>query len=284
MAQIDRTALASAPWPMIAEMAEVTGSWRQLHHAAQAASEAGKAWAAPREDDGHSAFRWDAGRGRLLGARIDGARPFRAGLELDPLAVVIVPEAEGAERRMLLEGRTLAAATAWVRGEAEAMTGAGPRQEARPAPDLPDHPVASGDDFGGGEAFARVREIYAAGAHLLGALAEGLDDRPEIMVWPHHFDMAVLHVVSRDATGGIAATIGVGVTPPDLIESSGYIYVSAWRRDGSVDPSGIAPALRWEGSMAVLPLAMLAEPHARGRIAGGVADALAACRAALGDG
>jgi len=41
------------------------------------------------------------------------------------------------------------------------------------------------------------------------------------------------------------------------VEADGYLYVSGWSREGTLAPSALADGLRWEGSMAVLPVGAL---------------------------
>jgi len=59
---LDRSALEAAAAPVAARAvtptAALVDAWRQLHHAAQIASEVGKSWAAARADDSHSNFAW----------------------------------------------------------------------------------------------------------------------------------------------------------------------------------------------------------------------------------
>ncbi|MFW5653756.1 MAG: hypothetical protein ACOC0P_06890 [Planctomycetota bacterium] len=193
----------------------------------------------------------------------------------------------------------------WIRGETIVLTGTPPRQEAKPAPDLPHHPVAEDEPFPqtppSDEARCVLADLYAGTARMLAVLramlpptdgaadqtdASGRRDRfrfnvaRDILVWPHHFDLAWLHVAGQDAANnakGEAAmtrTVGIGLAVPDSIDDSGYWYVSPWNREGRL-PSSIAwPDLdvgRWIESagentkMAVLPIRDLIEAAAEER-------------------
>ncbi|MEM1166285.1 MAG: hypothetical protein AAGI30_08345 [Planctomycetota bacterium] len=158
---------------------------------------------------------------------------------------------------------------AWVRAVATRLAGE-PKQDAVPAPDLPEHPVANGSPFfiGGIEdEELSVAAIYLSTYFLLLRFVDvaetvAVDGIHELTprLWPHHFDLASLLVVDRDQSGAMMKTIGVGVTPPDDLEASGYWYVSPWRKGGS--PSSFQtpelPHGRWlergDVPMAIFPL------------------------------
>ncbi len=261
-------------------------AWRQLHYAAQAASEVGKSWAVPRADDSHSSFVWHGTA--LLGERVRATHAFRAALDVPSLALSLRDDA-GAELAVHpLEGDTLAGAIAWSRAEAERHGGPA-RQPSVPAPDLPPHPIADGARFarGDGTRFAALAALLGGAAALLGEVARQLAIAEPARVWPHHFDMAVLAALGTDRT------IGVGLAVPEARVASGYWYVSPWAADAASRGAARWPALphgRWldRGGplrMAVLPLdawAALPTGAARGAaLARFLAEGFAASRAAL---
>jgi hypothetical protein len=255
-------------------------AWRQLHHAAQIASEVGKAWATVQADDSHSAFTIEDGE--LRGARVEAPTPFRAVLRMHDLTLRFVGEDGAVLASRSLYGTSFDAGMQWARFEAERIAGP-PRQQAVPAPDLPPHPLEAGAPFA-------VESELAAVASLLDgadALLRALDPRP--ILWPHHFDLAVLLAI------GPTRTIGVGLAVPDTVEASGYWYVSPW---SAAPPRRSTPLPALTGGrfvergnglvMAVLPLDRwcgLADASLRGStLADFVATALAAGEAHLTSG
>jgi hypothetical protein len=229
-------------------------AWRQLHYAAQAASEVAKAWATPQPDDSHSSFTWE-GRS-LLGARVAAPRPFRAALEVPTLTLALRDERGTQLAAHPLDGTTLAAALAWSRAEAERLAGEPARQPAVPAPDLPPHPIATGAAFALGHParFAALGALLAGAHALLGELFRQLGVAGPVRVWPHHFDMAAL------AAFGTDRSLGAGLAVPDAIAPSGYWYVSPWAARTAA--SGASwPALahgRWAEHGGPLPMAVFA--------------------------
>jgi hypothetical protein len=263
-------------------------AWRQVHYAAQVASEVGKAWAAPQPDDSHSSFTWQDGR--LVGAWVQAPRRFRAALGAADLELSLVDEGGRALARRGLDGTTLPEAMAWVRSAAERASGEGPRQAALPAPDLPPHPVAEGARFSaGGRAAEDVARLLAGADAVLRATARALGGG-DVRCWPHHFDIATL-VALGERAGEPVKTLGVGLAVPDALEASGYWYVSPWARDAT--PGRSWPPLRhgrWidRGGpllMAALSLDSLAAlpggPARPAALASFLADAIGACIDAL---
>lgn len=217
MQPVDRSLLEARSAAIARAVVDPTPSfldaWRQLHYAAQIASEVGKSWAIARDDDSHSAFEWRAGE--LLGAPAADAGA-RAALRANDLTVRLVA-ADGAELASKpLHGATLADGTRWIRDAAERIAGP-PRQPATPAPDLPPHAIATGAAFS-----APTTELASLSRLLDGADALLRVVGPQPRIWPHHFDIATLVEV------GPQRTIGVGLAPPDGLDPSGYWYVSPW--------------------------------------------------------
>jgi hypothetical protein len=261
-------------------------AWRQLHYAAQSASEVGKSWGTPRADDSHSSLVWQGTA--LLGERVRAPRAFRAALDVPSFALSLRDDTGTELAVHPLDGDTLAGAIAWSRAEAERLGGPA-RQPSVAAPDLPPHAIAGGARFarGDGARFAELAALLGGAAGVLGEVARQLAIAEPARVWPHHFDMAVL------AAFGTDRTIGVGLAVPEQLEASGYWYVSPWAADAATRTAARWPALahgRWveRGGplrMAILPLAAwsaLPTPSARAAaLARFLVDGLAAVRAAL---
>jgi len=295
--------LSAELWAHVGMDAEAFAeAWRQAHYAAQAVVEVGKSWGEPREDDAHSALLFDAEDETWCSPSADGS--VRARLDLGAGLVTLDRDDPNEGAWTDPTGRTLDELKAWVRRGAERLIGSGPKQDSEPAPDLPEHALGKGarfafDDAG---ALSQLETLYSFTADLLTRAADGIregvadgEDELTVRLWPHHFDVATLAVMERDAGGNMTKTIGVGLTPPDDVEASGYFYVSAWRKGGSgTEAPTLAPIEhgRWEdrgggSAMAVLPIAEIARledaADQSARVAAFVASAFNACEEALRD-
>jgi len=212
----------------------------------------GKAWAPPREDDSHSSFAWR--EGALHGVAVPARRPFHAALRVAPLVLSLVGEAGAPLATRALEGASLAEATAWARAEAERLAGPA-RQPARPAPDLPPHPLAGGARFSASqEALSQLAGLLSRADTLLRRFA----DAPP-RCWPHHFDLATLVPLAVGPGGALAASLGLGVAVPDAFAAGGYWYASPWSASPAAPHAWpLLPHGRWAPRGAGPPLGVLA--------------------------
>ncbi len=269
-----------------ADQPALVEAWRQAHFAAQPAAELGKSWAVAQDDDSHSSFAWTRAnnfRG-LEGAPATGDRHLRARLRFEGLELSVVDERAQAVATLPLEGAALQRAVEWI-GEIGRRELGDRRQPARPAPDLPDHPLARNATFETVDALAPLADLYDATARTLEKLrtAEPAFDEPRC--WPHHFDLASLAVIAKDDSGDMLKTIGAGVTPPDSLHDAGYLYVSPWMKNtpsAKPNPHALESGQwldRGDGPpMAILPISAL---ESSAQLANFIASAVTACKEML---
>ncbi len=244
----------------------------QVHHAAQLAAAPGKALAEPEPDWGHTALVWLAGAGALAGPPIGGRR---AALRPADLMLLLV-DGDGREQAARpLAGTDLAGGLAWLAD----LFGA----ELPPIrKDIPPHPVAGGAPFALSHpgAFREIHRLFAGTAAIL-------DGRPggPVRCWPHHFDIARLHVLDPSLDPEEARSVGYGMTPGDDQYPDPYWYVTPWPYP---DPAALAdlPAGAWhtEGWVGGVLHAAEVVPAVdqRAVVEGFFAAAGAAAQAALG--
>jgi hypothetical protein len=229
-------------------------AWRQLHYAAQIASELAKGWGEPAADDSHTSLEW-GGTQSLAGPTV--VRGMCALLDTVQLAVKILYAGESLPR-LELRGRTLAEGLSWISREAELI--AGPmRQRPVPAPDLPDHPLVRGAEFSARvDHCAGVSTLYDMTSQTLDALGRVVPGAQPVRVWPHHFDIAMLIELEHDGTGSATRTLGVGLTPPDSLIDDGYWYVSPWAKGAFPDRTWPdLPSGEWLDREGTPPMAVL---------------------------
>lgn len=246
---------------------EFIDRWRQLHYVAQAVVEAGKSWGEVRDDDSHSAMVVDDKRIVHDWFVSETAVPgISAKLEITR-GQVMVEGADGASTWLRTEDKTIEELTRDVRRYLTLLAGE-PKQASKPAPDLPDHPLGDGamvnfeqhlmGDVGG--LYTMTSELLTRFVAAVSELADNGLHELTPRLWPHHFDLASLLVCERDADGAMTRTVGVGVTPPDDVEGSGYWYVSPWSKAavGTAFAFPELPVGRWvergDLAMAVLPV------------------------------
>ncbi len=244
----------------------------QVHYAAQLAAAPGKALAEPEPDYGHTALLWLAEAAALAGPPVAGRR---AAIRPEDLTLLVLHgDGEETDARPLA-GCDLAGGLEWL---ADRFHGElGPVRQ-----DIPHHPVAGGAPFSPSDPapYAEIAALFAGTAGLLDARPGG-----PVRCWPHHFDIARLHVLDLGADPEEARSVGYGMTPGDEQYPDPYWYVTPWPYP---DPAALddLPAGRWhtDGWVgAVLPAAeVVPATDQRALVEAFYAAAGAAARSALG--
>jgi hypothetical protein len=180
-------------------------------------------------DHSHTVLLWSGERDRFEG------RPSPAGqpcfLECERLRIGLVDGAGEDVASIELPGRTLESAFEGLRA---ALVAAGETVPAEvfglPDYDLPDSSIARGGAFppSGSPALVELARWFGNGAGVLGALAASHLEGAELRGWPHHFDLASLHVFDKEADPESARSIGVGLSPGDGSYGEPYFYVTPW--------------------------------------------------------
>ena len=174
----------------------------QLHWAAQIPTGVGRTLIAQRPDDSNTAFAWSVEHEALMQEPVGGDH---AGIRLRDLTLLANDD------ELPLRGRTLDEGFAFLESRFGAKLN-------RPNVELPDHAVARGATF---DADARDLETLAGYYAHAAMLLESVKDSP-VRCWPHHFDIATLHML------GGGKTIGIGLSPGDDSIPEPYWYVNLW--------------------------------------------------------
>lgn len=261
------------------------------HHAIQWPTRAARANLAAQPDDSHSSLAWDNRLGALLCQSLPArAGDLRIGVRLTDLALIAV-RARGAPDELALDGKTDAAAGAWVDTVLKAAALAPASAVALPYA-VPDHPVTGGARYevrAHATALGELTRWYGAGSAVLEELRTRLAAlRPgpsPLRCWPHHFDIATA-VGLEEGDPEHARSVGIGLSPGDEFYPQPYVYL------GPSPPlqAGDLPALprpgRWHTSGFVGVVATgeeilrLSDRHRE--LLAFLAGALEICRARLG--
>ncbi len=208
---------------------------RTLHWAMAAASAPGKQLIPARPDASEQSLVWDGERSAFRQGSIAGVHEtFRSALVLDPPALAVFDKAGDALASHPLAGQTLDEVYAWLAVEVETRIER-PLEKPleRPAPDqpeeteMPDAAVAHGETFRfDHDGPTELARWFAFGAALFEEVRAGDRQAGEVLLWPHHFDLATL--ITLEGEGESAKTVGVGLSPGDAGRPLPYFYVNAW--------------------------------------------------------
>lgn len=199
-----------------------------LHHAAQLPSAIGRNLAPARSDDGHTSLEWRADARDLAGQEVPGPRPWRVALRPEHLSLAVL--AGSAEiGRLALQGRTRAAAFAWIVTAARNL--GSPTDSPSPVAPyvIPAHAVDTGAPFAAPSdgSLAELSRWFADGDALLRAVVAEWPGAAPVRVWPHHFDIGSV-LPLKEGLGHEDPSIGVGLSPGDEGIAEPYLYVTPW--------------------------------------------------------
>jgi len=212
-----------------------------LHAAVQPVAAAAYALLEAPSDHSHANLFWSHERDGFVGRPLPGGA--RAGVDVAAVRAVVL-DASGGEAALLeLEGNSLEQARTWLEGVLR-VAGADALDEQAlrlPPYDLPDTPwLAEGATFPeSDEAHAELARWFGDAALVLDELAREELAGVELRGWPHHFDLAALHVLDEDADPEQARSLGAGFSPGDQTLAAPYFYVTPWPRPDA----GALPAL-----------------------------------------
>ncbi len=198
----------------------------QIHWAAQTIAAAGITLIEHAADDSHTNMEWLGSRRLLAGQVVAGDPSFRVALDPSDLTLLLLELDEDEIGRLSLNGHTLAQGYDLLSSMILPLIEDDHVELDRPTFELPQHPVAAGEHFSMDDAasFVEVGRWFANADLVLRSVQEETPAASPVRCWPHHFDIATLIEVDRDAK----KSIGVGMTPGDGNYAEPYWYVTPW--------------------------------------------------------
>lgn len=199
----------------------------QIHWAAQTIAAAGMTLVEHAADDSHTNMEWLSSKGLLAGQVVVAGEPsFRVALDPSGLTLSLLELNDEVIGRLSLNGHTLEQGYDWLSSMILPLIAEDEVELDRPTFELPQHPVATGGCFSIDDAasFVEVGRWFANADLVLRGVQEETPTASTVRCWPHHFDIATLIEVGRDAK----KSIGVGMTPGDGNYAEPYWYVTPW--------------------------------------------------------
>jgi hypothetical protein len=212
----------------------------QLHWATQPLRAAAQALMQPLPGDRHTNLGWDHTRGALT------THPFPSG-HLAELRFTEFSlhwcDAEGLSLgAFTLEGQTLEAAIGWLAEKFPDVT------LKRREDDMPQHAVANGGAFDGGDRAKReeLANWFANADIALTEVALATPGASSVRSWPHHFDSGSLIVFEPEKDPDEALSIGLGMSPGDALTPQPYYYVIPYPRPTDQETPSFPSGGAWE--------------------------------------
>jgi len=198
------------------------------HHAAQLVAAAGVTLLPPDAEFRYSSTTFDGGEGALVGCALPAGRRVR--LVLDGLVLEVVEPAR--VERLPLVGCTVKEGAAWLGG----VIG---RPIVFPSWELPSGPIEEAGPLGPqAEDLRALTQWFAVADRTLRDLDVDVGTKGDVVLWPHHFDIATLVTIDP------SRTIGIGLSPGDERCPLPYFYVTPWPYPAA-RPMPPLPVGRW---------------------------------------
>ena len=203
---------------------ELWESRLQLHWAAQAAAGVGRSLLPKQPDFSQESFTWSPIHGALLQGIVDAPRPFRTGIRLRDMTLLLLNDRASVIDELSMNGRTLADGYAFFAARARALLGRD--VTITPPPEgMPPHAVADGAAFQADlRHLEELERHYADAAEILGEVQQREEGASPIRCWPHHFDIATL--ITLAGSNEQARTVGIGMAPGDHSIREPYHYAT----------------------------------------------------------
>ncbi len=256
----------------------------QLHHAAQLCAAFGISYLTPQDDDSHTSLRWNSVRGAFMsGSVVSALGMIAVGLRVADLTLFVTRDHE-VTHTIRLHGTSLAGAAQRLAVALSANRMYGDRLTLKRHYAIPAHAVADGALFDGSDtaSFIALHRWFDTGARALQHLAAGQSVPAEILLWPHHFDLAVLFPVGNGGSNG------AGLVAGDAYYDEPYYYVNAYPMppNAVLDPAALEGGGLWhtnEWTGAVLRGSRIQGDGVtqRAQVDAFLTSALAACRSLL---
>ena len=217
---------SASQWRTLGEVAPTTlvAARQTLHHAAQLLALAGASFLAPESDDSHTSMTWMEPLGALGTQSIGAEAPFRFGLRVSDLTLLVIEDSSRAVRAALsLHGETPEQALNWMRDQVSRAGLDGGLLRSRLHFTLAHHVTDAGGAFErpSDGALEELARWYNDAALFLEQCRSAMAGAGPVRCWPHHFDIATL-VRLRHAP---IQTIGIGLSPGDDSCAEPYYYV-----------------------------------------------------------
>ena len=220
-----------ADWRTLGRVApqELAPTRLALHWAVQVPTAGAISLLPHQADYSQTGLTWNPPVNALLTHPIERFDGIRIGLRLPDMSVVLV-DGDTARSTFALEGRTLQESYDALGQSLSHLSG----QSVVIQPSdytLPDHPVKDGGRWEAPDTacLSEFASLYHNADRFLRAYRDENPDASPAVVWPHHFDFALITVFDpEEADPEKARSIGVGFSPGDDTYAEPYVYVLPW--------------------------------------------------------
>ncbi len=202
----------------------------QYHQAVQSVAAVGRKFLPEVKNDKNGSLIWVPGLTRLAGQWVKGSQSFRSSISFEDFCVYLVDDKVNTISKFELEGKTQSQMLIWLE-EQIGKLGLDASDLTMNLPyKIPQYPTQSGEPFSVDLRMAQELSKYYHNAFV--SIRELAIDfgikKPEIVIWPHHFDLAISIVLKDTGDEDTNTTIQMGISPGDHEFDQPYFYINTW--------------------------------------------------------
>ena len=198
-----------------------------MHYAIQPIANCGEQFVSPRTDFSHTSLGYDPAKRSFRGKGFRDSGIY-IGLDIDDLSLFLSDKHGKKISQKILFDLTLQESFDWLSVELQDSGLSGAEIRFPAYPDFPEHPLRDSARFSD-KLKAEIRalhEYYREAYFLIQKFAKAKKIKAPIIIWPHHFDMAILKRLPKIKKDD--HYIGVGFSPGDIHYNEPYWYISLW--------------------------------------------------------
>ncbi|MBT5271618.1 MAG: hypothetical protein HOL70_19450, partial [Candidatus Marinimicrobia bacterium] len=219
------------PWNILTQTSDTRlyEARAQLHQAAQLLAAAGISYLEARPDDSHTAMLWSPETNQFMSQAFGEDLSFQITLNPTNLSLSII-ESGVSIQKLDLNGSSLKQVSEKLQSTLESLGLPENVFTMEKHYDLPDYPDnwETAFDTSDIDAFQVIASSYINAYSSLQEMASTDSQASDLLIWPHHFDLAYLITRAQDEQGNLSKSVGVGISPGDGSYTAPYYYVTAW--------------------------------------------------------
>ena len=213
---------------------ELSRDTTMLHHAAQFPAYVANHYIPEKEDDSHTAMRWEPSLKAFVGQELVTEKGhFFVVLSIDPLSISLRDDRMKTLWSYDLKGKTRQDVMEWLKDHLKKLGLPAEKFNDRLHFSIPEHEVSKGAAFNfynkqHAPELIRIREN---GHLILTHFAADFSSAHPLYVWPHHFDEGC-YVPIEKLNDEVIRSLSFGLAVPDQDYDGAYFYVNAWNHKG----------------------------------------------------
>ncbi len=202
----------------------------QYHVAIQNVAAIGRRFLGESKGDLNASLFWIPGLSRMAGRWIKGKITFRSSISFLDFSIYLVDDRVNTISSFSIKGSTHRKIMLWLEEQIGKLGLSASELMLKLPYQMKNYPQLSGEVFDLDDQLAtdELSNYFHNSYLVLRALKSKLNWKEEILIWPHHFDLAIKIILKDTGDPETDTLITLGMMPGDDEDITPYFYVSTW--------------------------------------------------------